>query len=153
MCMTLEWDVVATKKPFLSPKYIKGRFKFARRHLHWRVEDWSEVMWTDKLSFKIGKDSRQIRVWWKSYKWYHWDCIARTFKSGRASIMVWGAFTSSSKCYLVSIPPNKCKALESLDVVYQSALEPYYYYHPKNYCFWWTMAPAPLRGIHTIVTL
>lgn len=123
---------VATKKPFLSPKHIRDRYAFAKRHLHWTVEDWGQVMWTDESSFEIGKHSRQIRVWRKSYERYHWDCIAPTFKSGRTSIMVWGAFTASSKCYLVLIPPDKLKAFDFLDVVYQSALEPYYYHHENH---------------------
>ena len=109
---------VATKKPFLSPKHIRHRYAFAKRHLYWTMEDWGQVMWTDESSFKIGKHSRQIRVWRKSYKRYHWDSIAPTFKSGRTSIIVWGAFTASSKCYLVLIPPDKCKAFNFLNVVY-----------------------------------
>ena len=46
--------------------------------------------------------------------------------------MVWGAFTTFIKCYLVLIPLEKRKALDFVDVVYELALEPFYYHH-DNY--------------------
>ena len=46
--------------------------------------------------------------------------------------MVWRAFIAFTKCYLVLIPPEKRKALDFVDVVYESALE-HFYYHHDNY--------------------
>ena len=46
--------------------------------------------------------------------------------------MVWEAFTVFTKCYLVLNPLEKLKALDFVDVVYESALEPFYYHH-DNY--------------------
>ena len=46
--------------------------------------------------------------------------------------MVWRAFTTFTKCYLVLIPPEKHTALDFVEVVYESALEPFYY-HYDNY--------------------
>jgi len=46
--------------------------------------------------------------------------------------MVWGAFTTFTKYYLVLIPPEKHKALDFVEVVYESALELFYYHH-DNY--------------------
>jgi hypothetical protein len=71
-------------------------------------------------------------VWWTAYEKYHWNCIAPSFKSGRASIMVWGAFTTSSKCFLVLIPLDKRSSQNFIDVVYESVLEPYYYHHDNH---------------------
>ena len=117
---------IAIKKPFLSPKHKVDRLEFAKQHLHWSMEDWSFVMWTDESSFEVGHQSRTIRVWQKPYEKYSWDCLAPTFKSGRTSIIIWGAFTSSNKSDLVLIPPNKHTALDFVDVVYKSGLESYY---------------------------
>jgi transposase len=123
---------IAVKKPFLSPQHIADRLAFAKRHRQWTVADWSLVMWTDESCFEVGKQSRSIRVWRTAYEKYSWTCLAPTFQSGRTSIMVWGAFTSSSKSNLVLIPPNKRTAVDFVDVVYESGLEPYYYDH-NNY--------------------
>ena len=46
--------------------------------------------------------------------------------------MVWSAITSSTKSYLVLIPPDKCTAKDFVEIVYESALEHFYYYH-DNY--------------------
>jgi hypothetical protein len=46
-------------------------------------------------------------VWQRPYERYAWDCIAPTFKSGRASVMVWGAFIGFDKRPLVIMPPDK----------------------------------------------
>ena len=85
-----------------------------------------------RSTFKIGKNSMQIQVLKMAYEHYHYDCIAPTFKSDWASIMVWRAFTAFTKCDLVLIPLEKCKALDFVDVVYELALEPFYY-HDDNY--------------------
>src|SRR5262249_3442680 len=36
------------KKPKLSPKNIKARLEFAKRHKDWTVEDWKHVVWSDE---------------------------------------------------------------------------------------------------------
>jgi hypothetical protein len=90
------------------------------------------MIWTDEVSFEIGKLSHQIRVWQRAYERYQWDCLAPVFKSGRSSIMVWSAITSSLKSYLVLIPPDKRIAKDFIEIVYESALE-HYYYHHENY--------------------
>jgi hypothetical protein len=46
--------------------------------------------------------------------------------------MVWGAITSSTKSYLVLIPPDKRIIKDFVEIVYESALE-HYYYHHENY--------------------
>jgi hypothetical protein len=43
--------------------------------------------------------------------------------------MVWGAITSSTKSYLVLIPPNKRIVKDFKEIVYESILEHYYYHH------------------------
>ncbi|CEG67772.1 hypothetical protein RMATCC62417_04151 [Rhizopus microsporus] len=79
---------VAVKKPFLNEKQQKARYIFARKHVHWRIDDWRKVIWTDESSFEIGKLSSQPRVWRKMLEKFNKECLAPTFKSGRTSIMV-----------------------------------------------------------------
>jgi hypothetical protein len=61
----------------------------------------------------------------KSIKCYNYDCLAPTFKS-RTLIIVWGALSGSSKSYLVLIPPNRCTAMDFVEIVYEGVLEHYY---------------------------
>jgi hypothetical protein len=48
--------------------------------------------------------------------------------------MVWGAITSSTKFYLVLIPPNKCTAKDFVEIIFELALE-HYCYHHENYAY------------------
>ena len=46
--------------------------------------------------------------------------------------MVWGASSSSTKPYLVLIPPNKRTTKDFVKIAYESALK-HFYYHHDNY--------------------
>jgi hypothetical protein len=120
---------IAVKKPFLSDVHKAKRLAFAKEHLHWTIDDWNNVIWTDESFFEVGKQSRQIRVWRKVYERYNWDCLAPTFKSRRTSLIVWGALTGSSKSYLVLIPSNRCTTKDFVEIVYEGALEHCYWHH------------------------
>ena len=98
---------VAAKKPFLSNKHKVDRLAFAKKYQAWQLSDWMNVIWTDEVSFEIGKNSLQVKVWRRSYERYSWDCLAPTFKSGRTSVMIWGAFTDYEKCPIVIMPSDR----------------------------------------------
>ena len=117
---------------YILERLILERLAFAKEHSHWTLEDWNKVIWTDEAFFEIGKLSHQVHVWRKYHERYQWDCIVPSFKFGRSSIMVWGAITSSTQSYLVLIPPDKCTTNDFAEIVYESALE-HFYYHHDNY--------------------
>lgn len=123
---------IAVKKPYLNDKHKQQRLRFAKAHQNWTIREWSSIIWSDEASFEIGKNSRQIRVWRGSRERYDSQCLVPTFKSGRVSIMVWGAFTATSKCYLVFIPVGQRTAMDFVDVVCEKGLLPYFYHH-ANY--------------------
>lgn len=120
---------VAAKKPFLSKEHMARRLAFAKEHRHWTISDWKNVIWTDESSFETGKRSSAVKVWRKSHERFSLDCLAPSFKSGRSSLMVWGAFTGYDKCPLVIIPPDRRKGRDFVDVVYESRLSGFYFLH------------------------
>jgi hypothetical protein len=83
---------IAVKKTFLTLRHMSQRLAFAQKYCRWSVEEWERVVWTDESTFEVGKNSRQIHVWRTAYDRYASDCIVPTFKSGRNSLMIWGAF-------------------------------------------------------------
>lgn len=87
------------------------------------------MMWTDESSFELCKNSRQVKVWRRAYEKYDWDCIAPTFKSGRSSVMVWGAMTSATKCPLVLMPAGERTADDFVRNVYDEVLGSFWLYH------------------------
>lgn len=124
---------VAIRKPFLSFMHRKKRLAFARRYRHWTAEDWSKIIWTDECSFELGKDSRRIRVWRKGHEKYADQCLAPTFKSGRTSVMVWGAFTGFDKSPLVFLPEGERTAIPFVEHVYDSVLCGFYFMHDASH--------------------
>src|SRR5215468_9248935 len=55
------------------------------------MEEWKRIIWTDEASMEVGRDSRARRVWRTNDEEFHHSCIKPTFKSGRSSVMIWGA--------------------------------------------------------------
>jgi len=44
---------IAHRCPFLNKHDRKRRLKFAKEHLHWTVEDWKRVLFSDEMSIKL----------------------------------------------------------------------------------------------------
>jgi len=109
--------------------------------------------------FEIGKDPWQIRVWWKSYKKYHWNCIVPTFKFGHSSMMVWVAFGGFNKPSLVIIPSNERLAIDFVTIVYKRTLNGFNFLHHDseqlilieyNTLIHHSSLPSQCRCIHSI---
>jgi transposase len=113
---------IARKKPNLDAAHIQKRLQFARKYKGWTREDWSRVVWTDESSFEIGENFRQIRVWRTADEPYLEECLVPTFKSGRTTLMVWGAFTLTKKSNLVVFERNRRDAQAFVEDVYEGEL-------------------------------
>ncbi|CEG63234.1 hypothetical protein RMATCC62417_00410 [Rhizopus microsporus] len=105
---------VAVKKPFLNKKQQKT------------VDDWKKVIWTDESSFEIGKLSSQPRVWRNASEKFKKECLAPTFKSGRTSIMVWGAIAGRKKSKLVFMKKGMRASADFINQVYEPVLLDFY---------------------------
>jgi hypothetical protein len=82
------------EKPRLSPKNIKARLEFAKRHQCWTIDDWKRVIWSDET--KINRFCSDGRSWcWvrdgESRQPRH---VKQTVKHGGGSIMIWGCMTA-----------------------------------------------------------
>ncbi|KAG1461961.1 hypothetical protein G6F56_005615 [Rhizopus delemar] len=65
----------AARKPFIKEKHRKDRFRFAREHKDWTLDQWRKVIWTDESSIEIGKDVGARKVWRKSHEKYLKVCL------------------------------------------------------------------------------
>ena len=136
---------IAKKKPFLNERHKKLRLAFAKEHKHWTVEQWKLVIWSDESSFEIGAYSRQTRVWRTTSQKFHLQCLAPTFKFGRMSIMVWGAFTATSKCFSILIPFRQRTAMNFVEIVCEQGLLPYFYHHANHEELEFMLDGAPIH--------
>ena len=72
----------------------KKRLQFARRYLHWSVDDWKRVMWSDESTFQcIQNRKRRVR---RPSSISRMD-PAYTISTVKhpASVMVWGCFSGT----------------------------------------------------------
>ncbi|KAI7940603.1 hypothetical protein MJO28_012888 [Puccinia striiformis f. sp. tritici] len=70
-------------------------------------------------------NSELVRVWQTKQQKYNLKCLEPTFKSGRSSTMVGGAFFGITKTPLVFIPPSQRKAPDFIRNVYKPGLIPF----------------------------
>ena len=116
----------ARKKPFLTKVHIARRKAWAEGLQTWTMADWSKIIWTDEMSFEIGKDSRVTRVWREAGEEYAPKNLALTFKSGRASLMVWGCIAFGMRGLLVRMLKGGHNTLNYIANILNRPLEKFY---------------------------
>lgn len=82
------------KKLFISAKNRKARVEWAKAHLNWTPQQWSNVIWSDESKFMLfGSDGI---TWIRRSKGKRFDPKYQlpTMKHGGGSVMVWGAFSA-----------------------------------------------------------
>ncbi|KAG1455601.1 hypothetical protein G6F56_007027 [Rhizopus delemar] len=119
----------AKRKPFLNNSHQMRRLKFAKEDSHWDVDMWKKIIWTDESSFEIGKQNGTIRVWRRVGETYKKECLAGTQKSGRSSLMVWGAIRFGEKSELVFMSPER-KGVDLVRNVYKQSLLRFWNHKP-----------------------
>lgn len=81
------------KKPMISKKNIKARLAFAKKYMHWTVDDWKRVIWSDESKInRILSDGRQW-AWIRKGESLQRRHVQETIKFGGGFVMLWGCFT------------------------------------------------------------
>ena len=112
------------KKPALSRKNIKDKFRFAQMHKDWTVSDWERVVFS--CGTKICRFNSYGRNWcWIEDKENIPVCVVnQTGKHGGGSIMLWGCLTCrglgslqnmqghlNARGYIAILEQNLCSTL------------------------------------------
>jgi len=83
---------IVRRRPFLKKLDRKRRLQFAKRHVHFTVEDWKAFIWTDEMSVKVGMQrSSRDWIWRKEDEELHHDCIDYRKHATGTGMMLWGA--------------------------------------------------------------
>jgi transposase len=115
-CMGFEAKV-KPNKPLLSNRHRETRYKWAKAHEYWTVDDWKRVIFSDETKINIwGSDG--CKFYWSRpndpLKTHHIDV---TVKHGGGSLMMWGCITYAGVGY-------GCHIEETMDAdVYRHILE------------------------------
>ncbi|TVY31395.1 Transposable element Tc1 transposase, partial [Lachnellula subtilissima] len=104
---------IACPRPYISRQQAKKRLGFALQHRWWGTSDfaacredgrlggdWRKVIWSDEATFEVGKSGR-IWVTRRVDEKCCTDCIRSIYRSGRFSVMIWGAIGWDYKSPLV----------------------------------------------------
>lgn len=125
---------VACPRPFINARQAKQRVAFARRYRWWGTSDeadgdWRLVIWSDECTFETGKRGR-VWVTRRVDEKHCTDCIKSVYRSGRKSIMVWGAIGWDWKSPLVFLEKEEGRkgicSKAYLNQVLDSVIFPYW---------------------------
>jgi transposase len=85
---------VQQKKPCLTLNHNADRLQFAKAHLHWTVEQWSKVMFSDETTIsRVGSFGKKFYYSSLLHKRLKPHQVKGTKQGGGGKIMVWGCMT------------------------------------------------------------
>jgi transposase len=85
---------VQQRRPELKPNHVRDRLAFARAHIHWTVDDWKRVMFTDESVFsRVGSFGRKYYYSSHEHKRLSPHQVRSTPQAGGGKMMVWGCIT------------------------------------------------------------
>jgi hypothetical protein len=80
VCRRLFWEGykrrVVSKKITISQINCQRRVGFCRRKLHWRVDQWSHIIFSDETKIILGQNCK-IYVWRKADEILRLECVGR----------------------------------------------------------------------------
>ena len=53
---------IQRKRPFLTRQQKRARLAFAKKFIHWTIEDWKWVIFTDEMGMQTGANVGQVWV-------------------------------------------------------------------------------------------
>lgn len=124
---------IQQKRTNLKPNHKRDRLKFAREHIHWTVDDWKRVMFSDEsIISRIGPFGRKYYYSDREHKRLLPHQVQPTEQGGGGKIMVWGCITYSG-------PGDLSRIIGNLDSeFYLEVLDDYVL---KSFS-WYSMDPA-----------
>lgn len=82
---------VKPDSPFLTKDQIAARYKFAKDHVKWSMEQWKNVMFSDECSIsRLGQSGRQWYYSNDEHRLRHQHHFKQKKQGGGGKIMIWG---------------------------------------------------------------
>ena len=79
---------IACLKSLISWINRRKRLKWAREHLHWIIEDWLRVIYSDEATYETRQRARKFVIRRRSER-HCSDCLNNFKLSDRQSVMIW----------------------------------------------------------------
>ena len=85
----------AVKKPLLTKRMKKQRYRWAIKHRRWDIDKWRKVMWSDESTFRCLTPRRGLVRRSKATSRFYPGYQLQTLKYPQSQ-MVWGCFSANS---------------------------------------------------------
>lgn len=85
---------VKIKKPFLSLKHRKARVEWCQQHLHWTIQDWRKVIFSDESTFYVLKRKNQVKIWRTDDERLIPECVQHMNTGNGGKVGIWGGIMS-----------------------------------------------------------
>ena len=76
---------------------LLARLRWCRQHVHWNLNMWRNVMFSNESRFCLRQLDRGVEVWRRRGERYAVCCIDRVTSFGGGSVMVWGGISLTGK--------------------------------------------------------
>ena len=81
-------------KPKLTRDQMAKRLQFAKEHIHWTVDDWKKVMFSDETMIsRVGSFGKSYYHCKPEHRAFHHHQIKPTLQGGGGKMMLWGCIT------------------------------------------------------------
>ena len=85
---------VKIKKPFLSLKHRRARVEWCQQHLHWTIQDWRKVIFSDESTFYVLKRKNQVKIWRTDDERLIPECVQHMNTGNCGKVGIWGGIMS-----------------------------------------------------------
>ncbi|GFW62473.1 transposable element Tcb1 transposase [Trichonephila clavipes] len=107
---------VGIRKPLVTARHALQRRQWCRTHRLWTLQQWQQVIWSDKSTFTLFQTTGRVYVWRTPKEAFAPECIVPTVKHGGGSLMVWGAISWRGLGPLVTLH-GKVKAAHYVNIL------------------------------------
>ncbi|KAL7847059.1 hypothetical protein SRHO_G00220390 [Serrasalmus rhombeus] len=97
---------LAARRPAMTALHCQARLLWCQQHVHWNLNMWRNVMFSDEFRFYLQQLDHRVKVWRRRGERYADCCTDRLTSFGRGSVMVWGSISLTGKTRLVIIGGN-----------------------------------------------
>lgn len=119
---------LSARRPVRVPELLRRhrveRLRFAREHAHWRVEQWSKVLFTDESRIALRAPDGRERVWRRQGERHLPITTRETVGYDGGSVMVWGGICSDARTELV-IVNGRLTAARYIEEILQEHVTPF----------------------------
>lgn len=111
--------------PLLLQRHRVERRLFVNQYLHWTLEQWGAVLFTDECRFALWQSDDRDRVWRRRGERYA-SCTMRDSQPfQRQSIMVWGGINTQARTELIIVQNGSLTAIRYIEEILQEAVVPF----------------------------